>query len=143
MLKTTTITCEHKMYNGQPVYTGNVMNALQFSSYIREHTARPDCSSKFWPASMEDEYLTIWDIQRLSSYVPNTIKIKLRELAKDKPLIYYCIRYHRNRVDTVILGHVITDTKHNLLYSKPTRDNPKTREVLEQFIERVSHGRAN
>lgn len=118
----------HKTFNRQVscISTGNQIGNTVYSSYIRAYNDT-ECNGYTNPKGHLQEYDLGWLVEE----APRETKDFIRRQEKNRRFILY-VFFHWNNGTRIIHGVVITDTEYNHVRTFYTRNNYKSRSILEE-----------
>ena len=127
----------HKTFNRQVsmISTGNQIGNTVYSSYIRSYN-ETECNGRTFPKGHLQEY----DLGWLVKEAPQETKDFIRRHGKDRKFILYVffhrsngkIFWNRSYEEKIIHGAVITDPEHNYIKTFYSRNNVKSRSVIDE-----------
>jgi len=118
----------HKTFNRQVsmICTGNHVGNTVYSGCIRPYN-RMECNGHIFP----EEHLQEYDLGWLVKEAPEVAKQWIRRQGKDESFILY-VFFHRSNGARIIHGSIITDGEHNFKIAFYSRDNVKSRSIIDE-----------
>jgi len=118
----------HKTFNRQVsmISTGNQIGNTVLSGYIRPYN-QTECNGRIVPEGQLQEY----DLGWLAKEAPEIAKQWIRRQNKDASFILY-VFFHRSKGVKIIHGSIITDDEHNFRIAFYSRDNVKSRSIINE-----------
>lgn len=127
----------HKTFNRQVdiISAGNVIGAVQYSSYIRPYTLTLNPVGEEKPLG----YLQEWDLKWFRDLLPQEVLDTVHELTKERYGILYIFKHYSNG-RRILHGAVLTDYDHRLLRKFYLRWTEKSISVIDEATKYIAEG---